>query len=177
MIMDDVYECINSNSKEMKEYCKGEVLEWLKGMNLPNKSLDGEVPPTNFNLKVEIDSTIKSTKPFKVEDFEDMYEIEYVEKDEFLANLYDDEYDEYIITGVCIDNLEMVLSVIKINDKYTALVNEDYTAREDIQMSELLFDEYYDSPYDVIERIAKDSTMLRLFFSYGLYCDYIIDHD
>lgn len=177
MIMDEVYKCINSNSKEMKEYCESEVIEWLKDMSLPNKSLDGEIIIEKSVVNLDSKPSNKSFNSFEIEGHKDMYEIEYVEKDDFLIMLEDGEYDEYIINGVCIDNVETVVSVIKINDKYTALVNEDYTTREDVQMSELLFNEYYDSPYEVIERIAKDSDMLRLFFSYGLYCDYSIDHD
>lgn len=179
MIIDDVYKCINSNSKEMKEYCECEILDWIKGKNLPNKSLDGETKRKSvLDLTIkELDSVVTILNSFKPEDIEDIYEIDYVDKDEFLVKLEDGDFDEYIINGVCIDTVETVLSVIEINNRYTALVNEDYTTREDIQMSTLLFDEYYDSPYDVIERIAKDSTMLRLFFSYALYCDYIIDHN
>lgn len=166
--MDDVYKCINSNSKEMKKYCKGEVADFLKDKTLPNYSLDG---------KVESIRNEKITKPIELIHYEEEFSYEfdeedYMDKEDFLLSLKEGEFDGFLINGVCIDAENLIWSVIKIGDKYNAIINEDCDCLTSQDTHTIMFDDM-DTIHDVVERIANNSEVIRLFHCYALYCDYI----
>lgn len=101
----------------------------------------------------------------------DIYDyLEYIPKDEFLKQLQQGKYDEYIHDGVCVEGIDSAYSIIKFKDNtYNTIIQE--TDRE--VDSEIVFDKNFDNIKDCFIETCKLCSEIRIWHSYTLLCEYI----
>lgn len=101
----------------------------------------------------------------------DIYDyLEYTTKDEFLKQLQQGKYDEYIHNGACIESIDTAYSIIKLKDNtYNAIIQET-----DIEVdSGIVFDNNFDNITDCFTETCKLCSEIRIWHSYTLLCEYI----
>lgn len=96
--------------------------------------------------------------------------LEYTHKDDFLKQLQQGKYDEYIHDGVCIESIDTAYSIIKFKDNtYNTIIQET-----DIEVdSGIVFDNNFDNITDCFTETCKLCSEIRIWHSYTLLCEYL----
>ena len=101
----------------------------------------------------------------------DIYDyLKYIPKDEFLKQLQQGKYDEFIHDGVCIESIDTAYSIIKFKDNTYNVIIQESDREVD---SDIVFDKNFDNIKDCFIETCKLCREIRIWHSYTLLCEYI----
>ena len=167
---------IDSNLTELYSEIAQKMIHKYKSKGLTVKQYQTNLKDELNSLDVNMDNIIQDLLDIYHNNVSndisiDIYDyIEHISKDEFLKQLQQGEYDEYIHNGVCIESVDTAYSIIKFKDNtYNSIIQET-----DMEIdSEVVFDKNFDNIKDCFIETCKLCREIRIWHSYTLLCEYI----